>query len=167
MKRATMGRTRTVIDMKQILGAGVICGMRTLSGPAFLAAYAQKHERQIPDGSLLRWLATPPVPFLLKAMAAGELAGDKLPGIPARIETGALLARLLSGALVGAGLSTLQKRSRLGGALLGGAAAVGAAYAAYHARRALTEGKGLPDPLVALAEDAVVMGLGFDIFEVE
>ena len=167
MKRATMGQTRTVIDMKQILGAGVICGMRTLSGPAFLAAYAQKHERQIPDGSLLRWLAAPPVPFLLKAMASGELAGDKLLRIPARVEPAPLLARLFSGALVGAGLSTLQKRSPLGGALLGGAAAVGAAFAAYHTRRALTEEKGLPDSLVAVAEDALVLGLGFDVFEVE
>lgn len=151
----------------QIVGAGAMCGMRTTSGPAFLAAYARKHEREIPDDSLLRWLAMPPVPFLLKAVAAGELAGDKLPMIPARIEPVGLVARLFSGALVGAGLSILQKRSRLGGALLGGAAAVGAAYAVYHARRALSEGKGIPDPLVAVAEDALVLGLGFDVFEVE
>lgn len=151
----------------QILGAGAICGMRTTSGPAFLAAYAQRNKAQIPDDSLLRWLATPPVPALLKAVAASELAADKLPVIPARIEPVGLVARLFSGALVGAGLSMLQNRSRLVGALLGGAAAVGAAYAVYHVRRELREGKGLPDPLVAVAEDALVLGLGFGVFEVE
>ena len=46
------------------------------------------------------------------------------------------------------------------GAVLGGLGALAGSFAFYHLRYFLTHEKGLPDPVVALAEDALAIGLG-------
>ncbi len=97
---------------------------------------------------------------LVQLFAGGELIADKLPFVPARTDPLPLAARAASGAAVGAALSALEGWSLWVGAALGGAAAVAGAAAGYQARRALTQDKGLPDLAVALAEDAVVVGVG-------
>jgi uncharacterized membrane protein/glutaredoxin len=87
------------------------------------------------------------------AAAAGELVADKLPVTPSRTSPPALGGRLVSGAAAG-GL--------LGGA---GAAAIGAgcaglaAFAGERTRAALGRRSGVTDPLVALVEDALAVGL--------
>jgi uncharacterized membrane protein len=88
----------------------------------------------------------------------GELIADKLPGIPARIEPGPLAARGLMGALLG--WSVGQGRiGRSVSAAIGAAAALAGATAAYHARRHLTGRYAVPDPAIALAEDAITLAV--------
>jgi uncharacterized membrane protein len=147
-------RAKTVSTL-QIAGLGAIAGMRTMSAPALVAAYLQ---RQQVAGSF--WLGSRGAVVATRLLAAGELVADKLPGIPARTNALPLLGRALSGALVGATLSAVEKRPRLPGAALGATAAVAAAFAAYHARRALTHDLDLADPLVAVAEDTLALGMG-------
>ena len=63
----------------------------------------------------------------LAALAAGELIMDKLPSTPSRMAPPALVPRLVTGALAGAAGAAAQRESKLAGALVGLAAAVGAA----------------------------------------
>ena len=142
--------------MLQVAGLGFLAGLRTTSPHAFLGAHFQGREAQL-AGTPFRWLASPAAATVLTLMAGGELAVDKVPSIPARIEPPSLILRALSGASAGAVLSMARDRSPATGAILGAAAALVGSFAGYHARRALTHGGGLPDPPVALLEDALVI----------
>lgn len=137
-----------------------------MSAPALLVAHLRRHEPESLDGSALRLLSSPVAAWMTRLMAAGELAGDKVPDIPARTEPGPLLGRALSGGLVGYALSAAHRTSKGKGAMLGAAAAVVSAFAAFHARRALVESVGLPDPAVALAEDVLVVVGGRRLMDV-
>lgn len=149
----------------RIIIFGILSGMRSMSSPAFLAAYIRKKQPGTLRGSALRHLGSPVVGGFLTLMAGGELVADKLPGIPARTDPAPLSGRMMSGAFVGAVISRMRRRSMPGGALLGAASAVVGSFAAYHARRALTEDGGVPGPLVALAEDALALSIGKTISE--
>ncbi len=149
----------------QIIIFGVLSGMRSMSAPAFLAAHIRKKQPGTLRGSALRHLGSPLVSAALALMAGGELVADKLPSIPARIDPAPLSGRMMSGAFVGAVISRMRRRSMASGALLGAASAAAGSFAAYHARRALTEDGGLPDPLAAVAEDALALAIGKTVSE--
>ncbi|MBA2713872.1 MAG: DUF4126 domain-containing protein, partial [Rubrobacteraceae bacterium] len=72
-----------------------------------------------------------------------------------------LLGRAASGGVVGAALFVAEGRRAVAGAALGSSAAVAAAFAGERLRALLSEKGGLPDPVVALAEDAVVLLVGY------
>lgn len=131
-----------------------------MSAPALLVAYLRRQRPEHVDGTILRPLATPTAAWATRLLATGELAADKVPGIPARTEPGPLVARALSGGAAGYALSVLHGKSKGRGAILGAMAAVAAAFGAYHARRAVVEWLRVPDPLVALLEDTLVIGGG-------
>lgn len=144
---------------RNIIGLGAIAGMRSMSAPAFVANALGR--RDAPAGaSGPGLLGRPAVGAVLKLFAAGELVGDKLPFVPSRLDPGPLAGRMASGAVVGATIARLGNSSAGAGALLGAASAVAGAFTAFHARRALGEKTGLPDPLVALGEDALVLAAG-------
>ena len=89
-----------------------------------------------------------------KALAAGEIWGDKLPSAPDRIVLAGILARLVTGGLAGAALA--PKRQRYLGAALGAGAAVAASYVTFHARmKAIRHFGQTPSGLV---EDALTIG---------
>ncbi len=96
----------------------------------------------------------------MAALALGELVADKLPFIPNRTDGPSLTVRFISGALAGASVAKARKSSWLAGALVGGATAVGAAYAAFELRKKIGTIGHVPDGVVALAEDGLVAGLG-------
>jgi uncharacterized membrane protein len=138
---------------------GAISGLRSTSGPAFLSRAASKGRIPL-DSTPLAFLGSPLVSKALLVAMAGELVGDKLPTTPSRTALPPLLGRAASGGLVGAALSASQERSVLGGVLVGAGAAVAAAFAGERLRALAVEKTGAPDPLVALAEDALVLTLG-------
>ena len=155
-----MARNGATNLQRRIVGLGAIAGMRTMSGPALAAAHLRQHRPDRLDDTPFRWLASAPVVTATRLLAAGELAGDKIPGSPARVEGPALAARVFSGAFSGLILSVAYGESRKRGAILGGITALASAFAAYHLRKALAEETALPDQLVALAEDTLVIGGG-------
>jgi uncharacterized membrane protein len=116
--------------------AGVACGLRTFSVPLALA---------VRGGN--------PVRAPLALAAAGELAADKLPGVPARTAPGPLALRLAAGGFSG---HALAGRAGLAAGVAGAAAGT---FAGGRARGALTQRTGLPDWPVAVAEDAVAYAL--------
>ena len=126
---------------------GVIAGMRTTSAPALVS---QIRGRQSHDGSKARGL--------LRAMLAGELIADVLPFMPARTRPASLLARLVSGAGSAARLDT-DRNDRLRAALLGAAGALGATFLFYQLRKELARRYDIPDYLLAVGEDALLIGL--------
>lgn len=140
---------------------GVVSGMRAALGPALVSHKLSR--RGSPDLGRLNFMRSPKAAAALKAAAAGELVGDKLPATPARIEPGPLTGRAMSGALCGAALNRSSHQSVLSGAVVGALGAVAGAYAFYHLRRELTHKHGVPDVWVALAEDALALGAGVGV----
>lgn len=132
-----------------VLGAGLIAGLRSFSAPA--AVSVALAERYVLAAQL-----TP----TLQVLAVGEMLADKLPIMPARTAPPALAGRAMTGALSGAALADAAGRSRITGALLAGAVAIASSYAALALRSALGQRLAVPDPLIALVEDAVVIVAG-------
>lgn len=135
---------------------GILSGGRSATP---LAVMALNHDRSALKGSWQDWkvFSTPLGRGMLVASAVGELIGDKLPKTPNRISPTALVGRVASGALVGAALGTTGKRDlRIEGAILGGIGAIVGSFVGWAARKAVGA-TGLPDPVVALAEDAATI----------
>ena len=105
-------------------------------------------------------LTRPQTRTALRVMAAGELVVDKLPFAPRRTLLPSLLFRTLSGAVVGAAFASSRRRNAATGAALGALGAITATYAAYHARQYMDKKLNLPDPVVAVAEDALAATIG-------
>jgi uncharacterized membrane protein len=119
---------------------GAVVGLRSMTPFAVLAL----HDR-LPGPPALRWLAI--------AGGAGELVGDKLPGTPPRTAPPALAGRLACGALVGAIVA-----GPIGAAAATVTAGL-ASFAGQRVRSALGTATGLPDPVIAVGEDALAVGL--------
>ncbi len=122
---------------------------------AILLGAAAGLRTSMPFGALaLRSrLGAGPVRVAAFAAVAGELTIDKLPMTPSRTSPPGLAGRLASGAACG-GLT-----AGVAGAVVGSAAAAAAAFAGERTRAAIGQWTGLPDPLVAVAEDALAIGV--------
>ena len=147
------------MSARKALGLGTISGLRSTSGPAFVSRAASRGGLDL-GGTRLAFLGSPRLSKALLVMALGEIVGDKLPAAPSRTALPPLLGRAASGGLVGAALFVSEGRRAATGAALGSSAAVAAAFAGESLRSLLVEKTGLPNPAVALAEDAVVLLLG-------
>jgi uncharacterized membrane protein len=142
---------------------GAAAGMRSMSPPATVSRLA--HTGLLPARNRqLEILAHPTFVATATALAVGELIADKLPFVPARTTPGPLITRAISGAMCGAAVTSAKERSVLLGVLIGAGAAVGAAYGTYHLRRAAGESTGIPDPILALFEDAAVAASSWLVF---
>ena len=143
---------------------GIAAGMRSMSSPAIVCGLA--HTGLLPaQNRQLEIMAHPASVTTTALLAAGELIADKLPFIPARITPGPLVTRAISGALCGSAILSAKKRSVLFGALVGACAAVGSSYVAYYTRRYLGQRTGIPDPVLAVLEDAVVAAGGWLLYQ--
>lgn len=129
---------------------GLVAGARAMTPLAAVSDAARRGDlRAAPS-----WLSHPAVTVGSKALAAGELWGDKLHAAPDRIAPAGIAARLVSGGLAGAALA--PRGRALLGALLGATAAVGAAYLTYDARRRAMRRFGQKS--TGLVEDALTLG---------
>ena len=141
---------------------GAVSGMRSMAAPAIVSRLA--HTGLLPlEGSQIKFLAHRNSAKTMAIMAAGEMIADKLPFIPSRTAMFPLITRAVSGALSGTAFTKARKGSAVAGALIGSLAAVGASYGAYKLRKALGRKLHVPDPIVAVAEDALVAACGFAV----
>jgi uncharacterized membrane protein len=122
-------------------GIGMSCGLRSMIGPA-----------------VVRWRDRDPVRLALAALAAGELVADKLPATPPRTIPPALIFRAISGGFSGHWVARSLAEDGRSGACIGALGALVGAYAGMAVRSRIVRASGLPDPLVALAEDALALG---------
>jgi len=136
--------------------AGFVSGLRTGAPVAILAWAVHLGWLKLPEPLALIGSAWAVAGLTLFAL--GELAADKWwTKIPDRTSPPALIARILTGGLLGACIAAAGGAGMIEGAAIGAAAAVAGTFAGFHARRHLTKAKGLPDLPVALAEDTVVI----------
>lgn len=140
-------------------GLGIVAGMRSMTAPAAISRAAVRGHLAGLDRTPLAFMGRPLTARLLRLLALGEYGGDKLPGIPSRTQPGSLAGRAGAGALVGsisfrdAGLPVAV------GALCGAGGAVLGSFAAMRTRKAVGVATGLPDPVVAIAEDVLAAAL--------
>lgn len=137
---------------------GWTAGMRSASAPALLAHALASGRR--PRREPAHALAGPWASRLLIVAAGGEMVADKLPFIPARTSPLALSGRAASGALVGAAVAAARGSNRAAGAAAGVVGAVAGSFVMERLRREVGERLGVPDPAVAVAEDALTVALG-------
>jgi len=147
------------MSARKALGLGAISGLRSTSGPAFVSRSASRGDLDL-SSTRLAFLGSPRLSKALLVMGLGEFGGDKLPTTQSRTALPPLLGRAASGGLVGAALFVSEGRRAVAGAALGSSAAVAAAFAGERLRALLVEKTNLPDPAVALAEDAIVLLVG-------
>ncbi len=147
------------MSVRKALALGAISGLRSTSGPASVSRAASRGELDL-DGSFLSLLGSPLLSKALVLAQVVEFVGDKLPMTPSRTILPPLLGRAASGGLAGAATFVSAGRSAASGAALGSSAAVVAAFAGERLRALAVEQIGLPDPVVALAEDGVVLLVG-------
>jgi len=121
---------------------GTVAGLRSVTAPAATLGAADSH-----------W--TGPA----RVAAAAELIADKLPATPPRLLPIALAVRVVSGALCGRALAKRAQGSHMLGTVAGAVGSLAGSYAGYYARRYVTVQKHVPDWAIALAEDALAIGL--------
>ena len=126
--------------MRSIL-MGAVAGARAMTPLAALAATRGRGGR------------APVLAAGTVALAAGELAGDKLRSAPDRTVPAGIAGRLVSGAIAGAACA--ERDDRLAGALLGAAAAVAASHLTFRLRAAATRRWG--QTASGLIEDGVAV----------
>lgn len=144
-------------------GLGVVAGMRSMVAPALLS---HKLVRTIPTkqpSQPIHYLAQPAVSIGLKALAGLEIVGDKIPNVPDRTVAPEYSARVASGATCGAFLSQAEGESVPVGAVAGGVGTLIGTLVFFQLRQWLDHSLGLPDPVVALAEDALAITVGWQI----
>lgn len=136
-------------------GLGAATGLRSFMGLAM--ASRELVDRPAGDmDALRRRLAGDTASYALSALAIGELVADKMPNVPNRVDTLPLAGRGVIGAAVGA-MAAGEDRW-LAGAVIGAVAAVTSAWIGWAVRKEAGWATGLPDPVLAVVEDAVAFG---------
>jgi uncharacterized membrane protein len=136
---------------------GFFAGLRSLAPPAVTAWAVHLGWLKLHGPLALIGSAYSVTAFTV--LALGELAADKWwAKIPDRTSLPALMARVASGALMGACVAVAAGGGLVPCAALGGLGGIAGAFAGFHARRRLVRGLGLPDFPVAVIEDGVAIG---------
>jgi uncharacterized membrane protein len=118
---------------------GTVTGARTFLAPAALALRGRIGSGRL--GTAAK--------FVLPALAAGELVGDKLPASPPRVEGPGLVGRVVTGGLVG----RVSDGSR--GLRIGAAFALASTYPSQALRAEIVKRTPLPDIACAIPEDLI------------
>lgn len=143
------------------LAFGALAGMRSLAAPTLLSHFLSRDGKSLLQDTPLSFLGNSTVAMILKGLAASEMVGDKVPGVPDRIEPPSLIMRSASGALAGAALYLMNNKKAYEGAAIGAAAAIAATYGTFYLRKTLSKNTSLADPIYGALEDALVVASGF------
>jgi len=136
---------------------GVVAGLRSLTAPAVLA-WAAHHNWLNLHNSSLAFMTSTVAMAIFVALAVGELIADQLPFTPSRTAPPGLIARILMGALCGAGIAVAGSQSIALGAVIGIAGALVGTYGGYQVRTRLVRALKVPDLAIATVEDIVAIG---------
>ncbi|ASU34516.1 DUF4126 family protein [Mucilaginibacter xinganensis] len=144
----------------QVLGLGILAGMRTTSAPAIASHILSHHQSKTLKKSPLDFMQSGNVALGMKILAMGELVGDKLPQAPNRIAAGGVIGRCLAGSLAGASIYKAAGSNALTGALLGSVVALGSTFGSYYLRKYTVQKTHAFDPYVGAIEDVLVATAG-------
>lgn len=155
-RRVLEPRPKTTLEL---LAFAALSGLRSMAAPALLARAIRRGDVPDPKGTPFELLGR--LSPLLQLLMVGEMAADKAPFGPSRTSAGPLLGRAASGALAAAALRASEGRGGKGSAaLLGALATVAAAFAGENLRAQGVQKLGVPDPVLALLEDGIVLYAG-------
>ncbi|MFV0623943.1 DUF4126 domain-containing protein [Sphingomonas sp. ac-8] len=144
--------------MLRSLLVGLVAGQRAMT-PLALVAGAARRDRLPADAPGRALLANPLVASGAVALAAAEMAGDKMRTAPDRIVVPGLIARTATAAFAGAALAPTNERKTA--AVLAAATAIAASYVGWTLRmRALRR---FGQDKSGFVEDALVLGSGLAI----
>lgn len=137
---------------------GLVAGQRAMTPLAALAT-AARQGKLAADAPLAGWLKKPAVAGGAVALAALEMAGDKMESAPDRIVPSGMIARSLTAGYAGAALAPSGKR--VAGGALAVVTALGASYVGWRLRLAAMRRYGQTP--TGFIEDALVLGSGLAI----
>ena len=135
---------------------GVVTGLRAMTAPAVVSWGARLGWLHL-ENTWLAFLGSAITPYILSALAIGELINDKLPKTPSRKAPPSFAVRVVIGALCGAALGA-QGQSAIGGLLAGVLGAVAGTLGGYEGRIRLVKAIGGKDLPIALLDDALAIG---------
>ena len=135
---------------------GVIAGLRAMTAPAVVSWAARLGWLHLENTSLA-FLGFAFTPYILSALAIGELINDKLPKTPSRKAPAPFIGRIVTGALCGAALGATSQ-ALVGGLLAGVLGAIAGTLGGYELRSRLVKATGGNDLPIALLEDAIAIG---------
>ncbi|MDB5005905.1 MAG: putative rane protein [Mucilaginibacter sp.] len=144
----------------QVVGLGVLAGMRTTSAPAIASHILSHHNSGHLAKSSLDFMQSDNIAIAMKVFAVGELIADKLPFTPNRIKPVSVITRCVSGSLAGASIYKAVGKNALQGAALGTVAALGSTFGSYFLRKSTVNKLKIFDPFIGAIEDALVIGAG-------
>ena len=151
----------------QVLGIGALAGMRTSSAPVITSHILSHHHSKNLEQSPLSFMQSKTVANTLKIIAISELVVDKLPSTPNRIKPAGVVFRCLAGALAGASINKATGGKVITGALLGASSAFVSTYLSYMLRKATVKNTGIIDPIIGAVEDALVIGAGVGLIQLD
>jgi len=138
---------------------GCVDGLRSLTAPAIVcwaAHFGWLHFA----GTKFAFIAHRSTLTVFTLLAIVELVLDKLPNTPARTAPVGLIARIVLGGASGLALATGAGISVSLAGVIASIGAIAGAFGGYHIRRAVVLKTHLPDLVVAIAEDAIVIAGG-------
>jgi uncharacterized membrane protein len=134
---------------------GIAAGLRSMTAPAAVSWAARLGWLQL-ENTWLAFLGFAATPYILSALAIGELIADKLPKTPSRKSPVGFIARIVSGAFCGAAVGATRE-ALIGGLLAGALGAIAGTLGGYEFRMRLATGIGGKDLPIALLEDAIAI----------
>ena len=137
---------------------GLVAGQRAMT-PLALIAGAARRGRLPEDAPARALFANPLVASGAVALAAAEMAGDKMKTAPDRIVLPGLIARTTTAAFAGAALAPASQRKAA--AVLAAATAIAASYVGFSLRMRALRRYGQTKS--GVVEDAIVLGSGLAI----
>jgi uncharacterized membrane protein len=146
----------TMLAYLLALVIGIVAGLRAMIAPAAVSWAARLGLLEL-EGTWLAFLGYAWTPWILTALALGELVTDQLPQTPSRTVPVQFGTRILTGALAGAAIAAAAG-SWIGGGVAGAVGAVLGTLGgrAFRGRLATALGRDRP---AAFVEDAVAIGV--------
>ena len=142
------------------LAIGVIAGLRALCAPLAIAWAARFGWLDV-HATWAAFLARAVTPWVVTALALGELVNDQNPKAGSRLAPPSFVFRTLSGAFCGVVLGTGSGHSPVIGGVLGGVGAIIGTLGGYRARTGLVRSLKVRDLAIALPEDLLAIAGGF------
>lgn len=138
---------------------GVVAGLRAMT-PAAAVSWAARLGWLRLEGTPLAFLGSAIAPYILSALAIGELINDKLPKTPSRKTPVPFAARVMLGGLCGAAAGA-PGQAWLAGLVAGALGGLAGTLGGYEFRSRLVKATGGRDLPVALLEDAIAICAAF------
>jgi len=133
---------------------GIVAGLRSMTAPAAMSWAARLGWLNL-SSSGLSFFGAALTPWIISALAVGELIVDQLPGTPSRTAPPGLVARIVSGGLCGAAIGAPVGTFGLG-LVAGAAGAIVGTFGGHAVRLRLAQAFGRDLP-AALIEDVVAI----------